>query len=281
MARILLATSLVSIGRVGARAAMFALERLGHEVWFVPTVTLPYHPGHGPGTRIAAPSEVFESFVADIARRPDLGMVDAVMTGYLADAHQARALADLIDAVRLKNPEATILCDPVIGDETGLYVPEAVATAQRDVLLPKAMIATPNRFELDWLCGGSLGSNEAIARAARALGPPRLLVTSSFALMRGKSASLLVSGRQAFLAEADAATPAPHGPGDLFAALFLAHLLAGRPEQDALTRAAASVHEIVVAAARAGLDELPLVAHQNSLTSSRMPVSLRRIVEPA
>ncbi len=46
-----------------------------------------------------------------------------------------------------------VLCDPVIGDHGGLYVPEAVATAIRDRLMPLATLATPNRFELAWLTG--------------------------------------------------------------------------------------------------------------------------------
>ncbi|MEO1199716.1 MAG: pyridoxal kinase [Pseudomonadota bacterium] len=277
MATVILATSLVSIGRVGARSAMFALERLGHDVWFLPTVTLPFHPGHGPGTKIVPDTEMFAQLVEDIMERSDLDTVDAVMTGYLADPGQADVLARMIDAVRDTGADATILCDPVIGDDSGLYVPDSVARAQRDVLVPKADILTPNRFELEWLLGASLGSNEALAEAARTLPAQQVAVTSAFALMRGMAATLLVADGNAVLAEARAAEPAPRGPGDLFAALFLAHLLAGLASQDALTRAASSVHELVALAVRHGLQELPLPSDQAALTAPRLQVNLRHI----
>ena len=50
---IIVISSHVVRGTVGNRAAVFALETLGHPVWAVPTVILPWHPGHGPSRRIA------------------------------------------------------------------------------------------------------------------------------------------------------------------------------------------------------------------------------------
>jgi pyridoxine kinase len=52
-----------------------------------------------------------------------------VLSGYLGDAGQAADVARLVGAVRDANPDALYMCDPVIGDAGGLYVPEAVATA--------------------------------------------------------------------------------------------------------------------------------------------------------
>jgi pyridoxine kinase len=45
-------SSHVARGTVGNRAIVFALEALGFPVWAVPTVMLPWHPGHGPAPRI-------------------------------------------------------------------------------------------------------------------------------------------------------------------------------------------------------------------------------------
>jgi pyridoxine kinase len=42
--------SLVARGAVGGRTCVFALERMGFPVVFVPTVILPWHPGHGPAS---------------------------------------------------------------------------------------------------------------------------------------------------------------------------------------------------------------------------------------
>jgi pyridoxine kinase len=43
---VIVISSHVVRGSVGNRAAVFALETLGFPVWAVPTVVLPWHPGH-------------------------------------------------------------------------------------------------------------------------------------------------------------------------------------------------------------------------------------------
>ena len=277
MATVIVATSLVARGRVGARAAAFALERLGHEVWLLPTIVLPFHPGHGPGTKWLPPDAAFDGLVDDLIRRPDFGSVDAVLTGYLGAPAQTGALARLIDALRDQRDDVMVLVDPVIGDEGGLYLPEETASAIRDTLIPRADIATPNRFELGWLTGMPVGGNRDIATAAAALPSPMTLVTSAEPMLRGKAATLLRTPNETWLAEADHVADPPNGPGDLIAALFLAHRLGGLTPDQALSRSMASTHDILVAAARAGADELPLITRQQSLLTPRMPVGLRRL----
>ncbi len=150
---VIVISSHVVRGSVGNRAAVFALETLGFPVWAVPTVVLPWHPGHGPAGRIVPPPHEFATLMQDLERAPWLGEVGAILTGYLGHPEQADAVAGLIKAVKARNPNALYLCDPVIGDQKGLYVPEATANGIRDKLLPLADIATPNRFELSWLTG--------------------------------------------------------------------------------------------------------------------------------
>ncbi len=126
---VIVLSSHVVRGTVGNRAAVFALETLGFPVWAVPTVTLAWHPGHGPATRIVASPDQFAALMADLERAPWLGEVGAVLTGYLGDAGQAGAIAGLIGAVRARNPDALYVCDPVMGDLGGLYIPEPTAVA--------------------------------------------------------------------------------------------------------------------------------------------------------
>ena len=45
---VIVISSHVVRGSVGNRAAVFALETLGYPVWALPTIVLPWHPGHGP-----------------------------------------------------------------------------------------------------------------------------------------------------------------------------------------------------------------------------------------
>ena len=83
---VIVISSHVARGSVGNRAAVFALETLGHPVWAVPTVILPWHPGHGPATRIVPDADQFSAFMKDLERAPWLGEVAAVLSGYLGDA---------------------------------------------------------------------------------------------------------------------------------------------------------------------------------------------------
>ena len=142
-------------GSVGNRAMVFALERLGFEVWAVPTVLLPHHPGHGPGQRIVPSDEAFARLLEDLIRDDRSKNVSGIVSGYLGSPAQAGAVAELVKAVKTARPNAIYLCDPVIGDGGKLYVDQGIAEAIRDRLLPLADAATPNAFECAWLAGSA------------------------------------------------------------------------------------------------------------------------------
>lgn len=268
-------------GSVGNRAGVFALETLGHPVWALPTVVLPWHPGHGPSTRMTFSADEFDRTIDDLLRAPWLGEVRGVLSGYLANAAQARSIARLVEGLREKNPGLFYACDPVIGDLGGLYVAEETAVAIRDLLVPLASLATPNRYELAWMAGCALDTNAAIMEAALALGPPRMLVTSAVPMMAGGTGNLYLSGRTALLAENRLVENAPNGLGDLTAAVFLARLLQGVPEERALQLATASVFEILARTAKVGGDELALETHASSLLTPMAMVQIRKLLHPA
>jgi len=278
---VIVLSSFVARGSVGARAA-FALERLGHRVWTLPTVLMPWHPGHGRAHRMPVPETDFAALCADLGRAPWLGEVGGIITGYLGSPGQAEAAAGLVAAVKAANPQALHLADPVIGDASagtagGLYVPEAVAIAQRDRLATIADIATPNRFELGWLTGRPVETMVEIAEAARALGPKRVVVTSAPAMMAGKIAAALVTETDTIAAENQVVPGAPNGTGDLFAALFLSRLLAGASDEAALAAASASTFEVIVRSVKTGGGELDLVGEQDALVRPMAMVDIRRV----
>lgn len=277
---VIVISSHVIRGSVGNRATVFALETLGFPVWAMPTVVLPWHPGHGRSTRLTFSEDDFENAVEDLLRAPWVGEVKAVMTGYFGNALQVRAVSRLIAALKEKNPALLYLCDPVIGDVGGLYVPQTIAEAIRDDLLPLATIATPNRYELAWLTGRSLDSNTEVMQAAKELGVPRLLVTSAVPMMAGSTGNLYVSGNQAFLAEHREVSNPPHGLGDLLAGVFLARLLSGMNDEQALQLATASVFDVLARAVKRNADELALETDASCLTSPLAMVQMRRLMVP-
>lgn len=277
---VIVISSHVIRGSVGNRAVVFALETLGYPVWALPTVILPWHPGHGPATRVTLAAEEFDSLIDDIIRAPWIGEVRAVLSGYLGSAAQAGSIARLVEALRAANPNLFYACDPVIGDVGGLYVLEETAIAIRDTLLPLASLATPNRFELSWLCDVPLESNAALLEAALSLGPSRMLVTSAIPMMTGSIGNLYLSGNHALLAEHRQIDNPPNGAGDLLSALFLARLLEGLSEERALQLATASVFEIIARTRKRGADELTLEQDAQSLATPMAMVQMRRLLHP-
>ncbi|MGO7590647.1 pyridoxal kinase PdxY [Rhizobium leguminosarum] len=278
---VIVISSHVVRGSVGNRAAVFALETLGHPVWAMPTIVLPWHPGHGRSTRLTFAETDFDAAIDDLIRAPWVGEVKAVLSGYFGNAAQARSVARLIGALRQNNPELLYVCDPVMGDLGGLYVPEATAEAIRDHLIPLASLATPNRYELAWLSGAALEDNSTIMEAALALGPSRMLVTSAVPMMAGGTGNLYLSGRHALLAEHRVVENPPNGLGDLLAAVFLSRLLSGLEDEKALQLATASVFEVLARAVKRGSNELMLASDASSLSTPMAMVQMRRLVHPA
>ncbi len=278
---VIVVSSHVVRGTVGNRAAVFALETLGFPVWAVPTVVLPWHPGHSRATRIVPSAAEFAALMQDLETARWLPEVAAVLSGYLGEASQADAVASLVRAVKKRNPDALYLCDPVMGDKGGLYVPEEVAARQRDLLMPLADIATPNRHELEWMSGLALETAAAVAEAAFDAGPATMVVTSAPALMSGSIGNLLVTADIAMAAEHRIIQRPPNGLGDLTAAVFLARLLDGQTATKALQTTTESVFEVLARSAKRGADELTLETDAQSLAHPMAMVQTRYLPHPA
>jgi pyridoxine kinase len=212
MARILSISSQVVRGHVGNSASVPALQRLGHEVWAMPTVVLSNHPGHRKASGVRIPPETMLAMAAALQSNGWLTELDAVSTGYLPSAAHAQAV--------------------------------------RDTLLPLASIATPNRFELAWLSGLPVTDATSAAKAARTLGVPMVLATSVPG-PSGELVNLLWSPTNSTEVGVPRLAKAPHGTGDLLAAFYLGTVLKGGSGPAALRSAVASVRAAIEASAGA------------------------------
>lgn len=274
---VIVISSHVVRGSVGNRAAVFALEALGFPVWALQTVTLPWHPGHGPSTRIVPDTQQFDAIIDDLCAAPWLQEVGAILTGYLGDPSQAASIAKLVKTVKAKMPDALYVCDPVIGDLGGLYVPEATAIAIKDELLPLADVTTPNQYELSWLSGCEIKDNQDIIDASKNLGPKTVLTTSAFAMMRNSMANLLHSKNNNILSEHRLFNSAINGAGDLTAALLLARTLLGFDQEKTLQWVTSSVFEILSQTNKFGHNELVLEQDISSLVRPQAMVQMRKL----
>ncbi len=269
----------VAYGHVGNSAAVFALQRLGIEVWPVMTVQLSNHTGY--------PSWRGRTFEADhiaevVAGLDEMGLLadcEAVLSGYLGSAAIGEAVLGAVAQVRRANVGAVHLCDPVMGDRgRGLFVPEEVAAFVTEQAVPRAQIVTPNLFELERLTGRQLEDPEGALEAARTvldLGPEIVLVTSvRFPERQEDEVALLAIARDAAWR---VVTPwlelgaSVNGAGDVLAALFLGLYLKAVPGParvpDALTGAAAAIFALIEATREAGARELALIGAQDALVN--------------
>jgi len=258
----------VAYGHAGNASAVFALQRLGVEVWPVHTVQFSNHTGYGAWRGQVFDGTAVAEVVAGIAERGVLGACDAVLSGYLGSADIGTAVVDAVAAVRAANPDAVYCCDPVIGDVgRGVFVRPGIPEFLREVAVPAADVVTPNHFELDLLAGTStrtIAEVTGAVAAVQALGPRVVLTTSLVADDTPDDAiDLLASeGGRHWRVRTPRLELSLNGAGDAIAALFLAHRLRTGSAAEALARAAASVFGLLARTAEAGSREILLVAAQ-------------------
>jgi pyridoxine kinase len=285
--KILSIQSSVAYGHVGNSAAVFPLQRLGHEVWPVNTVHFSNHTGYGAWRGpLLAPTDVAE-VIAGIDDRGVLGEADAVLSGYQGDADMGAVILSAVARVKTLNPDAVYCCDPVMGDVgRGMFVRPGIPEFMRDVVVPVADIVTPNHFELDHLAGattaadrGSLADLLAAVDVVRDRGPRDVLVTSvlSSDTASGTLDVVAVSDDGAWAVTTPVLPVAPNGCGDVTAALYLAHLRTTGSPEAALSRTTASVFAVLEATVAAGTREIALVAAQDEIASPSERFGVRRL----
>jgi pyridoxine kinase len=284
--RIMSLQSSVAYGHVGNSAAVFPLQRIGHEVWPVHTVLFSNHTGYGAwrGPVVAA-SDVHE-VVLGMEERGALAQVDLVLSGYQGSPEIAAVILDAVDRVKAANPGAAYACDPVMGNaESGCFVDPAIPPLIRDDVVPRADVITPNQFELGELTGAQLPPTASLevvleaADAARALGPATVLVTSvQHADQPPDTLEMIaVTGAGAWSVRTPRLALHANGSGDVTAALFSAHLLETGEPPTALARTSSSVFDLLVNTLDAGARELLLVESQAAYADPRMQFEVHRL----
>lgn len=275
--------SAVAYGHVGNSAAVFPLQRLGHEVWPVNTVNFSNHTGYGAWRGPALPAADVAAVVKGVAERGELANVDAVLSGYQGGSDIADVIIDAAAQVRAANPEALYVCDPVMGNaKSGCHVDDAIPPLLRDKVVPVADVITPNQFELGYLTGREatdLESTLDAVEAARAMGPKTVLVTSVERPDRpeGTVEMLVVDDSGRYLVQTPYLPFKRNGSGDVTAALFTGHYVPGRDAADALAKTASSVFDLLKLTFDRDSRELELVAAQDFFANPRGQFEVREV----
>jgi pyridoxine kinase len=263
----------VAYGHVGNSAAVFALQRIGVEVWPVHTVQFSNHTGYGKARGQVFDAALIHEVVGGIEARGVLGECGGVLSGYIGSADIGAAILDAVATVKRANPAARYCCDPVIGDAgRGIYVRDGVPEFMKGKAVPAADIITPNQFELDYLSGRGSKTPAQLRDAVKALhdlGPGAILVTSVQTDETPSDAvDLIASDRKTCFGLRTPRLPQKmNGAGDAIAALFFAHYLRGGRIDEALSKSASAIFGVLAKTAAAGTPELQIVDAQDELVN--------------
>ena len=190
-----------------------------------------------------------------------------VLTGYMADATALLAVTRFLSSAPHR---PFFLCDPVLGDNGKLYVPQEFVPLYRTTVIPLANLITPNQFEAEYVMVQTLtesrrvlserklrnqGDALSILAHFHQLGPEHVVVTSS---TTGPQGTLTLHGstrhQMPFSIQIPELPGTFTGTGDLFAALLLSHMLAATrddyPLAAACQRALASMYGVLAATER-------------------------------
>ena len=71
------------------------------------------------------------------------------ITGYIGSESFLSKVAEVVRALKTRNPELVYVCDPVMGDfGPGMYVPKELLPVYRKEIVPIADVCVPNQVSL-------------------------------------------------------------------------------------------------------------------------------------
>lgn len=175
--------------------------------------------------------------------------VQAVKTGMLASSATVAAVARWAAAGRLPN----LVVDPVLVASTGRpLLDDGAGRAYLELLLPHALMVTPNIGEASLLTGMAVSDVPSMTTAARALAETGVrVVVVKGGHLPGRAAPdvVLLDGRLSLLEEERVDTHNDHGTGCTLSAATVAGLARGQDPLEALAAAKRFVTEALRGAA--------------------------------
>ncbi|CAB0704772.1 pyridoxamine kinase [Corynebacterium diphtheriae] len=273
----------VSYGHVGNSAAVFPLQRIGHEVWPVHTVNFSNHTGYGQWGGELIPAAQVRNVIDGMEQCGAFERIDAILSGYQGGSDIADVIVDAVARIKEANPQAVYACDPVMGNaKSGCFVSDLIPPLLRDKVVPVADIITPNQFELEYLTGvpahDTTSTLEAIA-AAQEMGPNTVLVTSVRRPETPADAIEMIAANEqgAWLVRTPFIDFKRNGSGDVTAALFTGHYIRERNAADALARTASSVFDLIETTFTADSRELLIIESQEAIAHPRLQFEVEQI----
>ena len=239
---VLIINDMPGYGKVALAAMLPVLSNLGHSIYNLPTALVSNTLDYGKFTILDTTDYMVEAI--RVWRELDF-QFDCITTGFLASARQVGIIRDF--SASQKKEGLLVMTDPIMGDEGKLYngVTENTIDSMRR-LVGVADVIVPNLTEAEFLTGLHEGQESLSAEEARAvvdgllaLGPRSVVVTSGMLRETGEH---VVWG---FDHKTQKYFTLPYrfirvhfpGTGDMFSAVLVGELLAGKELVPAVARA--------------------------------------------
>jgi len=178
--KVLSIQSWVAHGYVGNKCAVFALQHLGIEVDPINSVNLSNNTAYSSWRGESLPADkLWDMFQGLEANR--LSNYSHVLTGYNNNAETLRTVLKIVQTLKSRNPNLIYVCDPVLGDNRSLYVPENLVEIYKNEVIPNADYIFPNQTEAEFLTGIKIESVQDALLAIdklHELGVKNIVITS-------------------------------------------------------------------------------------------------------
>lgn len=239
---VLIINDMPGYGKVAMAAMLPILSHLGHSVYNLPTALVSNTLSYSNFTIL----DTTEYMVKTIEVWKELGFsFDCITTGFLASAKQVDIIREFVESQRKK--DLLVMTDPIMADDGKLY--NGISTDTVDNmrrLIGVADIIVPNLTEAQFLSGRCLGQKALTRSEAKDVidgllefGPKSILVTSG---IEKESGDHVVWGYHGQTGEYFS-IPYRYikvyfpGTGDMFSAILVGELLAGKNLKEAVKRA--------------------------------------------
>lgn len=244
--------STVVSGYVGNKVASFTLQVLGYDVCPVNSVQLSNHTEYGYFKGQVLNADDLDCLYDGLKHNNINGQFSHILTGYVGSKSFLEKVADIIQDIRKCNPALIYVCDPVMGDQGHLYVPEDLMVVYRDVITPLADIITPNQFELELLTGATITNEEEAFKAMQILherGPATVVLSSTNlgaeGVLVGLASSVKGGVKKCYRVEMPYLDAVFVGTGDLFASCLLAWMHKDNDLKSALEKTISTVQVVI------------------------------------
>ncbi|KZV42251.1 pyridoxal kinase [Dorcoceras hygrometricum] len=167
-------------GYVGNKSAVFPLQLLGYDVDPINSVQFSNHTGYPTYKGQVLNGDQLWDLIEGLEAN-NLLYYTHLLTGYIGSVSFLNTVLKVVDKLRSINSGLVFVCDPVLGDEGKLYVPQELVSVYREKVVPVASMLTPNQFEAELLTGFRIVSEQDGREACNILhiaGPSKVVITS-------------------------------------------------------------------------------------------------------